>query len=425
MSLTKVLKLTLMAGAAAAMLAASAVTAGAADGKTLKVWWYEPADSALGIAWQAALDKFKETHSDVDVQFELKTFDQINQAGTMILNSAEAPDVLEYNKGNGTAGLAASQGLLQALDDEYHARGWDKIVPESALALGKYDENGVFGSGPLVGIPNYGEFVSVFYNEDMLKARGMEVPATLEDFEAMMDKFVAEGVTPISEAANDYPAQHLMYMLALKNADADWIANFEGLKAPLDSAPFLKAGQMLVDWVKKGYISADATGMNADDMTNLFMGGKAPFVVGGTWLSTSYGNIKDFHASQFLFPGQTFAPGSTGNMWVVPINAQNKDLAYDFIGVTLSKDIQNLMGNKGGLPIAADSAAITDPVGKTTTALFGELVARGGLGFYPDWPVPGFYNEVLQATQAVIGGTATPEEFAARLKKFYDDGMKQ
>lgn len=412
-------KLTLALAATAAL---GAMTA-SVDAKTFKVWWYEPADSALGIAWAAAVETFKQQYPDVEVQFELKTFDQINQAGSMILNSAEAPDVLEYNKGNGTAGLVASQGLLQALDDEYHARGWDKIIAESSLALGKYDENGVFGSGPLVGIPNYGEFVSVFYNADMLAARGMELPKTLEEFEAIMDAFVAEGITPIAEAANDYPAQHLMYMLALKQANDEWIASFEGLKAPLDTAPFLYAGQKLVDWVAKGYISKDATGMNADDMTNQFMAGASPFVVGGTWLSTSYGNIEAFTASQFLFPGQTYAPGSTGNMWVVPVNAENKDLAYDFISITLSKENQNVMGNNGGLPIAADPDAITDPVGKTTTALFGELVSRGGLGFYPDWPVPGFYNEVLQATQAVIGGTATPEEFAARLKTFYDDGM--
>ena len=416
--MTRLAKLAVLLAATAALSTGSVL----AQDKVLKVWHYEPADSALGIAWQAAMDKYREAYPDVDLQFELKTFDQINQAGTMILNSAEAPDVLEYNKGNGTAGLAASQGLLQALDEPYHARGWDKIIAEEALGLGKYDDLGVFGSGPLVGIPNYGEFVSVFYNADMLKARGMAVPTTLEEFEAIMDTFVAEGITPIIEAANDYPAQHLMYMLTLKNADAEWIANFEGVKQDLDTAPFLAAGEKLVEWVEKGYISTDSTGMNADDMTNQFMGGAGPFVVGGTWLSTSYGNIEAFEASQFLFPGQKYAPGSTGNMWVVPVNAKNKEAAYDFIGITLSPEVQNIMGNEGGLPIAANSSEVTNPVGKTTTALFGELVGRGGLGYYPDWPVPGFYNEVLQATQAVIGGTATPEEFAARLKAFYDEG---
>lgn len=396
-----------------------------ADGKTFKVWWYEAPDSAAGISWTAALEEFKKTHPDVDVQFELKTFDQINQAGSLILNSSDAPDLLEYNKGNGTAGLVASQGLLQPLDDQYAALGWDKVLNDSAIQLGRYDENGIFGSGPIYGIPTYGEFVSVFYNADMLAAEGLSVPTTMAEFEAVMDKFVAKGITPIAEAANDYPAQHLMYLLALSKADAAWVANFEGLKGPLDSAPFLYAGQKLQDWVAKGYLSKDSTGMKADDMSAQFTGGKSPFVVTGTWYSTAFGNIKDFKASQFLFPGNQFAPGSTGNLWVVPVSAANKDLAYEFISLTLSPEFQNLMGNKGGLPIAADPAAITDPVGQVTTTLFNQLVAQQGLGFYPDWPVPGFYNEVLQATQAVIGGTATPEEFAERLKTAYDAGLNQ
>ena len=33
----------------------------------------------------------------------------------MVLNSDEAPDVMEYNKGNATAGLLSKQGLLTDL----------------------------------------------------------------------------------------------------------------------------------------------------------------------------------------------------------------------------------------------------------------------------------------------------------------------
>jgi raffinose/stachyose/melibiose transport system substrate-binding protein len=83
-----------MATAAAAMLIAGA--AHATDGRTFKIWWYEPADSAMGIAWKAALEEFQTKHPDVEVQFELKTFDQIVKSGNMILNSNEAPDLMEY-----------------------------------------------------------------------------------------------------------------------------------------------------------------------------------------------------------------------------------------------------------------------------------------------------------------------------------------
>jgi raffinose/stachyose/melibiose transport system substrate-binding protein len=412
--------LTKLALALTATTALGVGTTFAAD-NVFKVWWYEPADSALGIAWDAAIVKFEEMYPDVEVQFELKVFEQINQAGAMIFNSAEAPDLTEYNKGNGTAGLIASQGLLSPLDDVYHERGWDKIISEASLGLGKYDELGVFGSGPLIGIPNYGEFVSVYYNEDMLKANGFDVPTTFDEFTEQMDAFVAQGVTPISLGAIEYPGQHLFYTLALNHADDAWIANYEGVKQPLDVAPLVAGAKDLQDWIAKGYISTDANGMNPDDMVNLFEAQGAPYMFGGSWLATRIGNIETFTAGQFLVPEYKYAPGSTGNMWVVPVNAKNKQAAYDFIEITLSPEIQNLMGNEAGLPIAANSDELTNPIGRMTTGLFGELVARGGLGYYPDWPVPGFYNELTQAIQAVIGGTATPEEFGARLKKFYDD----
>lgn len=392
-----------------------------AEDKTFKIWWYEDAASAAGITWKKALETFQEKHPDVKVQFELKTFDQITKSGTMILNSAEAPDLMEYNKGNAVAGLAASQGLLTDLGDVAKQRGWDKVLSDASNQLSRYDEKGIYGNGPLIGVANYGEFVSVFYNENMFKEAGVEVPKTLEEMEKVMDVFVKKGITPIAEAANDYPAQHLMYLFALSKADPKWVNDFQAIRTPLDTAPFVYAGQKLQEWVKKGYISKDSTGLKAPDMANLFETGKSPMVVTGTWYGAQFGAIKNFKASQFLFPGNVISPASTGNIWVVPKNAKNKDLAYDFIDITLSKDNQALFGNSGGLPIAADPAMVTDPVGKIEVELFNKLVAQNGLGFYPDWPVPGYYDVMLKATQAVIGGSVTPEEFAERLKEPYDE----
>ena len=392
-----------------------------AEDKTFKIWWYEDAASAAGITWKKALETFQEKHPDVKVQFELKTFDQITKSGTMILNSAEAPDLMEYNKGNAVAGLAASQGLLTDLGDVAKQRGWDKVLSDASNQLSRYDEKGIYGNGPLIGVANYGEFVSVFYNENMFKEAGVEAPKTLEEMEKVMDVFVKKGVTPIAEAANDYPAQHLMYLFALSKADPKWVNDFQAIRTPLDTAPFVYAGQKLQEWVKKGYISKDSTGLKAPDMANLFETGKSPMVVTGTWYGAQFGAIKNFKASQFLFPGNVISPASTGNIWVVPKNAKNKNLAYDFIDITLSKDNQALFGNSGGLPIAADPAMVTDPVGKIEVELFNKLVAQNGLGFYPDWPVPGYYDVMLKATQAVIGGSVTPEEFAERLKEPYDE----
>ena len=86
-----------------------------ADDNTLTLWHFESDTSAMGIAWNEAIKVFeKETGAKVD--FEEKSFEQIRSTASQVLNSNEAPDILEYNKGNATAGLLASQGLLSSLD---------------------------------------------------------------------------------------------------------------------------------------------------------------------------------------------------------------------------------------------------------------------------------------------------------------------
>ena len=148
---------------------APADTQAPAQHRVLKIWHYEGADSAMGQSWDSAMKDFQASHPDVEIQFELKTFDQIQQTAQMILNSGEAPDVLEINKGNATAGLYAKQGLLTDLTDVATQRGWDKILPSSIQTTCRYDTNGIMGSGPLYGVTNYGEFVMVYYNKDMFQ----------------------------------------------------------------------------------------------------------------------------------------------------------------------------------------------------------------------------------------------------------------
>ncbi|HEX8045715.1 ABC transporter substrate-binding protein [Rhizobium sp.] len=395
-----------------------------AQSKTFNVWWYELPNTAQAQAWTKALGEFKTKHPDVTINFEQKTFEQLQKAGSLILNSDQAPDVLEYNKGNATAGLVASQGLLTPLDDEFKKRGWDKILNETNTQLSKYDQSGIYGSGPIIGLPANAEFVSVFYNIDMFEANGIKVPTTLGEFEAALDTFQKKGITPLAYGTVDSNAQHLVYTLALTQADDTWVKNYQGLKAPLDTKPFLFAAQKVVDWVKKGYISKDSTGLKGTDAANVFSSGKAPMFVSGTWNNGDFASsIKTFKWSQFIFPTPKYSTGSTGSMFMVPKSAKNKDLAYDFIDLVLNKQNQNDQANLGGVAIAADPSAITDPVGKRNVELFNEISSKGGLGFYPDWPVPGYYELLIQATTGLVNGSTTPEQFADRLKKAYDDAQ--
>ncbi|MDB5587302.1 MAG: putative sugar transporter, substrate-binding protein [Devosia sp.] len=416
------MKLSTLAMAIGAMVLTSGMAH--AQDKTFNIWWFEDAVSAQGITWTKALEEFKANHPDVTVNFEQKTFAQLQASGSMILNSDQAPDVLEYNKGNATAGLVASQGLLQSLDDAYTAQGWDKILNEGQLALSRYSDVGVYGSGPIWGISTYGEYVSAFYNIDMFEKAGLKVPTTLEELTADFEAFKAAGVTPLALGGADTSGQHVLASLAYTKADDTWVQNYQGLKAPLDTAPYLFAAQTMVDWVAKGYVSKDSTGIKDPDAALQFTSGKAPIYISGTWnLGNFSSSIKDFKWGQFLVPTPKYSVGSTGNLWVVPKGSKNPDLAQEWISLLLSPKYQTEQANNGGVSIAADAATVTNPVGQNASAVFKEIADKQGLGFYPDWPVPGFYDVLIQKVAGLLQGTLTPDQFVGELKTTYDDAQ--
>jgi raffinose/stachyose/melibiose transport system substrate-binding protein len=394
--------------------------------KVLKLWHYEGATSAMGIAWNEAIKQFKASHPGVEVKFEAKGFEQIRQNASMILNSDDAPDVMEYNKGNASAGLLSKQGLLTDLTGEVTKRGWDKLISPSLQTTARYDADGVMGGDKWYGVPNYGEYVMIYYNKDQFAKHHVQVPTTLAELESAMDTFVQAGVTPLSVGGAEYPAQQIFYELALSKASRSWVDDFELYKSKIDfHGPELTfAANTFADWVRKGYIAKNSAGIKAEDMGVAFEQGKFPMVISGSWWYGRFvSEIKKFKWGTFLFPGNKLHPGSSGNIWVVPSRSKAKSLAYDFIDLTMKPDIQTLLGNSGGVPVSADTSKITDPANKELIANFNAITSQDGLAFYPDWPAPGYYDVLVAGVQELINGTKKPDQVLTEIAKPYDDNL--
>ncbi|RPF33895.1 ABC transporter substrate-binding protein [Streptomyces sp. TLI_185] len=397
---------------------------GSSDAKTLKLWHFEGPDSAMGVAWNEAIKEFEAKHPGVKVKFEEKGFEQIQKTAPMILNSSDVPDVMEYSKGNATAGTLAKQGLLTDLTAEATKHGWDKKLSAGVRTTSMYDTNGVMGSGKWYGVPNYAEYTMVYYNKDLFKKYGITEPKTFDELTAAMDKFVAKGITPLANAGAEYMAQQYLYQLALSKADRSWVDKYQLYKGKTDfhDQAWTYGATTFADWVKKGYISKNSTSTKSEDAGVSWLQGKAPILFSGSWWYGRFQREAKFDWDTTLWPGSNLTPGSGGNIWVVPKNAKNKDLAYDFIDITMSKKIQNLLGNKGGVPVAADASAITDPKSKQLIANFNTLSGRDSLAFYPDWPVNGFYDVLISETQKLMTGSAKPDAYLSALQQAYDKG---
>ena len=419
--------------AGALLLAGCSGTSGSSSdstdgkGKTLTLWHFESEDSAMGKAWNEAIKEF-ESETGAKVKFEAKAFEQIRSTASQVLNSDQAPDILEYNKGNATAGLLASQGLLSNLDDAVKKYGWDKKLAPSLQTTAKYDDKGIMGSGSWYGIPNYGEYVEVYYNKDMFAKYGVEVPKTYDQFVAALQTFKDAGVTPLAESAAEYPLGQLWYQLALNKADRSFVNDYQLYKGKVNwqGSELSNATKTVDDWVQKGYISKDASGLKAEDAGTSFISGKYPiFFSGSWWYGRFQTEIKNYQWGTFLFPGTKLSPGSAGNMWVVPEKAKNKGLAEKFIDITMTPKIQALIGNNGGVPVAAKTSDITDEKSKELIANFNILTGEDGIAFYPDWPTPTFYDQLNAGLQELINGTKDPAAVNKELGSEYQDGVDQ
>ena len=400
---------------------------GAASGpRELKLWHYEGPTSAMGVAWAEAIKEFQSSHPGVTVKFEEKGFEQIQKTASMVLNSNDAPDLMEYNKGNATAGLLSKQGLLTDLTPEVTRRGWDKLLSANLRTTSRYDQRGVMGDGKWFGIPNYAEFVLVFYNKDLFAQHNVAVPTTFDGFVSAMDTFRKAGITPLSVGGAEYPAHQILYQLALDKADRGWVDRYQRYTGKVDfhDSAWTNAADTLADWVRKGYIDKQSTSIKAEDMGTAFSSGKFPMMISGSWwFGRLQKEITGFQWDTFLWPGSPMSAGSAGNIWVVPQGSKNKDLAYDFIDITMHKQVQNLLGNSGGVPVAADAGAVTDAKSKSLIDNFAMLAGRDGLAYYPDWPVPGYYDVLVSATQKLINGSAGSRQVLDEIAKPYEENL--
>jgi raffinose/stachyose/melibiose transport system substrate-binding protein len=419
-------KATVLAAALAAglsgLVACGTSSAPNSSAKVLKIWWYEAPGGAYYLAWSQAIKDFEKAHPGVKVQFSEKSFNQMQQTAPMVFNSNNVPDVTEYNKGDATTGLLSKQGLLANLSPEVTKFGWDKLLSPDLQVTARYSAKGVMGSGDWYGIPDYAEYLMVYYNKNMFAKYHIAVPTTFAQFTAAMAKFAQAGITPLANAGNDYAAMQYLYELALSKATPSWVNAYERYTAPVNfhDAAWTYAASTFADWVKKGYIAKDSVGMTATQMGNAFEGQKSPMMVSGSWWYGLFeSEIKNFQWGSFLWPGNSLDPGSSGNLWVVPKNAANKQLAYDFINITMQPSIQSLLANHGAVPVSASTSGVTSPMNQQLIQNFQKLESSSGLAYYPDWPTPSFYNTLLQQTQDLMNGSS-PSQVLSSLQTTYN-----
>ena len=204
------------AGFGAALLGATLLAAGsaaAADATQITMWSNWPDEPAKKDWVTARVKEFEAANKQCAVKLSFIPKADIYTQAKSAVRTGQAPDVF-YMEPDQPEFLAG--GFLEPLDayvDLTRLEDWAKPAWTS--------------KGKVYGLPVEAYTVELYYNKDLLKKVGVEVPASFQltqaAFTDLVKKGAAAGITPVSQGVGDrpFPGGLLLFESLLRKLGAD------------------------------------------------------------------------------------------------------------------------------------------------------------------------------------------------------------
>ncbi|MCF2435456.1 extracellular solute-binding protein [Streptomyces thinghirensis] len=214
------------------------------------------------------------------------------------------------------------------------------------------------------GIPNYGEFVLTYYNDDLFQKHRCRQAHRLRELRGGTGKVRGRRRRSAGQRRQRPPRRPLAVPARPVQAPTppgSTTTSCTTARSTSTAPRCTYAVDKYQEWLDKGYFDKKDVGLKGNDMTEQFVAQKRPIMVGGNrWFGGLSTDITNFQWSTAPHPGSDDTLGSGGNHWVIPTKAKNKKLAEDFIAITMSDKIQKLIGEEGNV-LACRQASTTSP----------------------------------------------------------------
>ena len=230
----------ILAAALIAVLAtATPRTAAHAEDVTLTVWTHEADEDAKVAFRELAARNLEKAHPGVTVKITWFEKNPLLAALKTALPAGQGPDVL-YVEPDWTEYVDA--GYLEPLDNLVN---WNNIEPWARQVW--------FHDGKTYGIPQEAYTNEIYYNKDLLKKLGVELPPnaqfTQAQFLDLVKKAKAAGITPIAQGVGDrpFPGAYILSEALLRKLGKDDYRNLFTGKLSFDDPRVVD----VFKWVKQ------------------------------------------------------------------------------------------------------------------------------------------------------------------------------
>ena len=387
----------LMSAALACTMLGGAVHAEEASGD-VTIWYYWETEGHQK-ALNHIIEEFNGSQEGITVQAKYVPFADFKKQLSIGASADELPDLVILDNPDHAA--YAAMGIFADITDKFDVSNYyDGPVNSCTL------------DGKLYGVPFGSNDLVLFYNEDMLKEAGCEVPTTWDE---LLEAAKATTTDTVSGFAH----------CALQNEEGTfnflpWVWSTGATSYEINSEGGIKALTFEKELVDSGAMTKEAINWTQGDTMHQFIAGNLAMMINGTWqIPTMREEVPDLNWNVAPIPQDKEQASGLGGENYAVIAGGNEDAAVKFLEFATTPETCLYMMNAMGYISADSTIAENQFEGDAVYQVFvDEMQYAHARGPLPEWP--SISDAISLAFNKVITGESSPEDAAAEAQATID-----
>ncbi|MTI59682.1 MAG: extracellular solute-binding protein [Firmicutes bacterium] len=392
---------------------------------TITLWDIRTEADFVTPVLKDAIARFEADNPGVTIKHEPIGNDNYKTRIRTAMAANNEPDIF-MTWGSSSLKMYVDEGKVLDLTPYLTDKWLDRFVP-AGLDIGKFD-------GKYYGLPVTSMNAAlVFYRKDMFEEYGLEIPETYEDLLDIIDTLKANNIIPFT-LANKTRWTGSMYFMYLVDrfGGSEAFKNALNRTGAFNDEPFIKAGEVIQDFVKMGALPDGVNGMDEDTAQSraLIYADRAAMYLMGSWANGSFADENpavNENIDFFNFPAMKNGGdpsnliGTPGdNYYSVAKSAGNKELAVEFLKYLTDEEMAAGLVEIGNIPPFNGVSELIKQ--DRQRRIYETLQKANHIQLWYDQALPLELAEVhLNTTQALFGLQMTPEEAADAMEAAAQD----
>lgn len=244
------------------------------------------------------------------------------------------------------------EGVLADISAVAEANGWEDVLPASIAGHMKCE--GTWCAAPV----NVHRVDWIWANAAVLKANGIEMPTSWDEFNAAAEKLQAAGIIPLAHGGQAWQDATVFEAVALGILGPD---GYRKAFVDLDKATLTSDKMIAVfDQMRtmRGYVDSNFSGRDWNLATAMVMNGEAAFQIMGDWAKGEFMAAGKIPGEDFLCvstPGEGFLY-NVDSFAMFNVDGDDKKAGQELLAkLVVGKNFQKVFNlNKGSIPARTD-----------------------------------------------------------------------